>query len=79
MRTAANWLSALRRSIFVVICLTLSPLALAQSEYAANWGPALGSKAPMIEANDQHGQAQNLDTLSGSNGLLFVFNRSVDW
>jgi hypothetical protein len=34
---------------------------------------------PMLAAADQDGNQQTLDTLKGSNGLLFVFNRSVDW
>ena len=41
--------------------------------------PSIGTTAPLLAANDQHGKPQTLDTLKGSKGLLFVFNRSVDW
>ena len=51
----------------------------ADSEYAAAWGPSVGTVAPLLAATDQDGNAQSLETLRGSNGLLFVFNRSVDW
>ena len=54
-------------------------LALADSEYAAAWGPSVGSSVPMLNAQDQSGEQQTLNTLTGTNGVLFVFNRSVDW
>ena len=58
----------------------LSQLAFAaESEYAANWGPGVGTTAPLLAAVDQDGRQQTLNTLTGTNGLLFVFNRSVDW
>ncbi len=69
----------LRRSLFAVAIAGMTQFAFADSEYAAAWGPSVGSTAPMLSANDQAGNLQNLETLSGSNGLLFVFNRSVDW
>lgn len=53
--------------------------ASAESEYAAAWGPSVGTTAPLLEGTDQDGNAHTLATLRGSNGLLFVFNRSVDW
>ncbi len=74
-----NWLRALRRSLFVGALVGMTQLTHAESEYAAAWGPSIGSSAPMLSALDQDGKQQNLDTLNGSNGLLFVFNRSVDW
>ncbi len=54
-------------------------LTLADSDYARAWGPSLGSDMPLLAANDQDGRAQSLASLTGPNGLLFVFNRSVDW
>jgi len=33
----------------------------------------------MLSALDQDGDQQDLESLKGSSGLLFVFNRSVDW
>ena len=51
----------------------------AESEYAAAWGPQVGTTVPMLSAMDQAGSQQDLQSLTGTNGLLFVFNRSVDW
>ena len=62
-----------------ILTIGLSQFASAETEYAAAWGPSVGSTAPMLSALDQDGQHQDLETLKGSNGLLFVFNRSVDW
>ena len=50
-----------------------------ESAYAAAWGPSVGSQVHLLEAVDQDGKSQTLETLKGTNGLLFVFNRSVDW
>ena len=74
-----NLLGAIRRSLLTTTLALLSQLAYAQSEYAASWGPDIGSMAPMLSSLDQHDNRQDLETLKGSNGLLFVFNRSVDW
>lgn len=54
-------------------------LTQADSDYARAWGPSLGSEVPLLSANDQDGRSQNLASLTGPNGLLMVFNRSVDW
>ena len=74
-----HWLRTLRRSLMAFALVILSQLAYADSEYASSWGPSIGSSAPMLSALDQDGNEQNLTSLSGSKGLLFVFNRSVDW
>ncbi len=74
-----NWLRTLRHSLVVGALATMAQFVYADSEYAAAWGPGVGSTAPLLAANDQEGNKQTLDTLKGSNGLLFVFNRSVDW
>ncbi|MCR9258895.1 MAG: hypothetical protein NXH95_04175 [Pseudomonadaceae bacterium] len=57
----------------------MSQFSLAESQYAAAWGPGVGTTAPLLAAADQDGNDQSLETLTRSNGLLFVFNRSVDW
>lgn len=69
----------LRRLLFASAVVCFAQFAHADSEYAAAWGPSIGSTAPMLSALDQDGNQQNLQTLKGSNGLLMVFNRSVDW
>ena len=74
-----NWLRTLSRSLVIAATAGMAHFAYAESEYAAAWGPSVGSTAPLLSASDQAGSPQTLDTLTGSNGLLFVFNRSVDW
>ncbi len=74
-----NWRRALRRSLFATALAGLTQFAYADSEYADTWGPSIGSSAPMLSALDQHGNQQDLQSLRGSKGLVFVFNRSVDW
>ena len=49
------------------------------SDYANNWGPEVGSSSPLLAAPDHRGTNQSLSTLAGENGLLLIFNRSVDW
>ncbi len=68
-----------RRLFGIAVLAMAAQFAYAESEYAAAWGPSVGTTAPMLAADDQAGNPQTLDTLKGSNGLLFVFNRSVDW
>ena len=77
--TRLNRLHGLRQALFAAALAVLTQSAYADSEYASTWGPSVGSKAPVLSAVDQDGNRQNLQSLSGSNGLLFVFNRSVDW
>tara|TARA_B100001093_G_scaffold164294_1_gene156635 strand:- start:207 stop:449 length:243 start_codon:yes stop_codon:yes gene_type:complete len=80
MKTAADRsISIIRRSTIALAFTLLTQLAYADPEYVASWGPEVGATAPMLAALDQDGNQQNLSSLSGSNGLLFVFNRSVDW
>jgi hypothetical protein len=71
--------SVIRRSTIALAFALLTQFAYAESEYVASWGPEVGAAAPILAALDQDGNQQNLSSLSGSNGLLFVFNRSVDW
>ena len=49
------------------------------ADYADKWGPEVGSSSPLVAAPDHRGITQSLSTLAGENGLLLVFNRSVDW
>ena len=75
----SNWLRILRRTLFAGALAGMSQFAFAESQYAAAWGPSVGATVPLLAAADQDGNEQSLDTLTRSNGLLFVFNRSVDW
>ena len=72
MKNTSLWLAVL------LAALTVSANAEA-SAYAEAWGPSVGSEAPMLQADDHNGTAQGFADLKGPNGLLFVFNRSVDW
>ena len=49
------------------------------ADYADKWGPSVGSSLPLLVAPDHGGTTQRLSTLAGENGLLLIFNRSVDW
>lgn len=67
-----SWLAA-------VALAAAAQAASADADYAAAWGPSVGTAAPLLAAEDQDGMQQTLATLTGANGLLVVFNRSVDW
>ncbi len=58
-------------------------LALAAStfadDYVDQWGPAVGTMLPGINAADHSGTVQNLASLTGNQGLLLFLNRSADW
>ena len=49
------------------------------SDYESKWGPGVGTPSPILDAPDHKGTTQSLSTLAGENGLLLIFNRSVDW
>ena len=69
--------SVTRLSVFgVLIALSHGGYA---SDYANKWGPEVGSSSPLLAAPDHRGATQSLATLAGENGLLLIFNRSVDW
>ena len=63
--------------------LAATVLALAGTAWAASfvdaWGPAVGSTAPAIKAEDQDGTVRDLASLSGERGVLLVLSRSADW
>jgi len=48
-------------------------------DYADDWGPALGSALPVLEAPDQTGAVRTLKDLTGDQGLLLFLVRSADW
>ena len=72
LRRFGCWLAA-------VALAAVAQAASADSDYAAAWGPSVGTTAPLLAAADQDGTQQTLATLTGANGLLVVYNRSVDW
>ncbi|MCP2671531.1 hypothetical protein NHF40_11400 [Maricaulaceae bacterium EIL42A08] len=50
----------------------------AAMEAAAEFGPAVGSIAPEFVVTDATGQVRTLANLSGENGVVIYFNRSLD-
>ena len=43
------------------------------------FGPQVGEIAPSFSLADQNGEARDLESLMGPNGLMLVFSRSADW
>lgn len=70
------------------IVTTALTLALASAAGAAaqapppdvdRFGPQVGETVPSFSLVDQHGEARDLRSLTGSDGLMLVFSRSADW
>ena len=71
-----------------IVTLTLA-LAFASAAAAAaqapplpdvdRFGPRVGETVPSFSLADQHGEARDLESLMGPNGLMLVFSRSADW
>ena len=60
--------------------LTLGVISHAGAEeYARVWGPPIGSKLPLLEAQDQTTELRRFSDLKGKRGLLLFMNRSADW
>ena len=70
--------SSIHKFVFAVLLVTLLSSAM-PSPTTRQAGVSVGSTVLLMSASDHFRQTQNLDTLMGSKGLLFVFNRSVDW
>jgi hypothetical protein len=47
--------------------------------FAAEFGPAVGSKMPGFELRDQDGKPHTLQSLLGAKGAMILFFRSSDW
>ncbi len=71
--------SLLNKSVTISIWM-LSASLVAGIAAAADPGPAVGDTFPhSLEAKDQHGKAQSLQSLMGENGVAVFFVRSADW
>ena len=69
-------------AILQALCLVLATLVwTGASAQDFDWAPdyPVGATIPLLDAPDQDGQRQTLQTLSGENGILLMFNRSFDW
>jgi len=64
----------------VLITFLLSANASANDE-VFNWAPDIisGKALPSIDAKDQESKQWTNKTMSGKNGFLLLFNRSVVW
>ena len=47
--------------------------------YAEVWGPPLGTRLPMLAAQDQDGQPRRLEDLVGRQALQLFLHRTADW
>ena len=56
-----------------------TPANQAEFTYSEDWGPALGSTLPILNAEDHTGTRRTLADLSGEEGLLLIVSRSADW
>jgi len=64
------------------LSLTIPSLALADDatqQVAADIGPVVGTMAPEFAAVDAVGAPATLASVSGENGAVIVFSRSLDW
>ena len=66
-----------------ILCVGAAMLALtgaaSADSFVDSWGPAVGTTAPSIEAEDQSGTVRDLESLCGERGVLLVLSRSFDW
>ncbi len=74
----------LLRSTHFARCVALALMLLgaagvAADDYQDDWGPAVGSAMPAIDAPDHTGAPRALADLTGAKGLLLFVNRSADW
>ena len=80
-KDSANLLGLLCKRCCILAMLLVPAVCAASQEaqYAASWGPEIGSALPLLEARDQSGQLRTLDDLTGAQGLLLLLSRSADW
>ncbi|MGE0623025.1 MAG: hypothetical protein AB7I04_06495 [Pseudomonadales bacterium] len=71
VRGVARWLS--------VVAGLLMAAGAWGDDYSDAWGPAVGSRLPVLAAPDQTGAMRGLADLAGERGLLLFLSRSADW
>lgn len=70
----------LRLIIAVLFMATASLPAAADDGTPRDLGPAIGQRLPVpLDSRDHQGQPRNFEALSGENGLVLIFARSVEW
>ena len=66
----------MKRLALVLFCWVAAGAA---ADYADGWGPAVGDRAPALDALDSSGGSVVLEALAGEKGLVLLFVRSSDW
>ena len=65
--------------VVIALLMSFAHTAVAEDDYAKQWGPKVGTPLPAIAAADETGATRDFDSLAGENGLLILFNRSASW
>ncbi|MDJ0919784.1 MAG: redoxin domain-containing protein [Henriciella sp.] len=68
----------LRSMLASVAFVVAAPLASAETD-PAEIGPVVGNEAPALTAITSAGDTVGLAEISGGNGAVLVFSRSLDW
>ncbi|MDG2175804.1 MAG: redoxin domain-containing protein [Gammaproteobacteria bacterium] len=65
----------------IIVLLLFTGIWTSASAQDFDWAPdfPVGATIPVLEAPDQNGEVQTLDSLTGDKGILLVFSRSFDW
>ena len=66
-----------RRALMGLLLCSFASSGVA--DYVDEWGPAIGSRLPPLQAPDETGAERTLSDLYGGRGLILVLNRSADW
>lgn len=69
------WISAAVLGLTCVLSAQKGPVSAPKIKT----GPERGQTIPRIEAPDQNGRMQTLESVAGPKGALVVFYRSADW
>ena len=73
----------LARILTLTLALAFGTVATAAAQAPLpdvdRFGPQVGETVPAFSLADQNGEARDLQSLMGSNGLMLVFSRSADW
>lgn len=68
------------RTLLASFAITLAASAALAEEPAMQIGPEVGAPAPDFSAvNASTGETVTFDTITGDNGAVLVFSRSLDW
>ncbi len=72
------------RILTLTLALALAAVATAAAQApplpdVERFGPQVGETVPSFSLVDQNGEARDLASLTGPEGLMLVFSRSADW